>query len=261
VGIASKTPGKHVVVDIIDDIRLIKTDYEIGRTVHACGILNLGHQKLLEVCKPGVPEIAIYNNVVGSMMGHIFQDIPDANTIVTKFLAAVWTPSISHDPHLIPTPMTLMEEGGPHVSIIAGQVDGYGVELERTFFLGKVPEHAKRPFEVMLKARQTAYDMAKPGTVLAEIDESVRRVIIGAGYGDYILHRTGHGFGITGHEAPFVALGDERELAPDMIISIEPGIYIPGEGGYRHSDTVWITEEGPVRLTEAPESLEGLTFG
>lgn len=260
VGIAAKTPGRHKVVDLIDDVRLIKTDYEIGRTVHACGILNLGHRKLVEVCRPGVPEIVIYNNVVGTMMGHIFQDIPNANTIVTKFLAGVWPPSLSHHPHLIPTPMTPMEEGGPHVSIIAGQVDGYGVELERTFFLGSAPEHAERPFEAMLEARQTAYDMARPGTVLAEIDRSVREIITDAGYGNHILHRTGHGLGITGHEAPFVALGDERKLAAGMLISIEPGIYIPGEGGYRHSDTVLITEDGPIRLTAAPDGLEELTF-
>ncbi len=229
--------------------------------MHACGVLNMGHQKLLEVCKPGVPEISIYTEVTKVMMGKIFQDIPEANTMVTKFIAGVWPPSISHDPHQVPKPLTLMEEGGPHVSIIAGQVDGYGVELERTFFLGNVPEHTKKPFVVMMEARATAYEMSKPGAVLSDIDAKVRKVISDAGYADNILHRTGHGFGITGHEAPFVALGDDRELAPGMLISIEPGIYIPGVGGFRHSDTVLITEEGPVCLTEAPENLEELTFG
>ena len=88
----------------------------------------------------------------------------------------------------------------------------------------------------------------------------MRDVITDAGYGDNIIHRTGHGMGITGHEAPYVALGDDRQLVPGMIISIEPGIYIEGVGGFRHSDTVLITDTGNVKLTEAPETLDELTI-
>jgi Xaa-Pro dipeptidase len=260
VGIAYETPGECTVHDIVDEARLIKSEYEIGRNVHACSILNMGHQKLLDICRPGVPEVSIYSEVTKAMMGKTFQDIPEANMIVTKFIAGVWPPSISHDPHRVPKPLTPMEEGGPHVSIITGQVDGYGVEIERTFFLGNVPENTKKPFQIMMDARATAYEMATPGTVLSDIDVRVRNVFSYAGYAGNILHRTGHGFGITGHEGPFVAIGDDRELAPGMLISIEPGIYIPGVGGFRHSDTVLITEEGPLSLTKAPETLEELTF-
>jgi Xaa-Pro dipeptidase len=146
------------------------------------------------------------------------------------------------------------------VSIIGGQVDGYGVEIERTFFLGKVPEGAKKPFDTMMEARTLAYELAVPGARLSDIDKKVRKVIIDAGYEDYILHRTGHGMGITGHEAPFLAVGDDREIVPDMIISIEPGIYKEGQGGFRHSDTVLITESGNVKLTSAPETMEELTI-
>ena len=153
-----------------------------------------------------------------------------------------------------------MEEGGPHVSIVLAQVDGYGVELERTFFLDGVPEKAKAPFEVMFEARALAYDLAKPGAVMSEIDRAVRKVIVDGGYGDRILHRTGHGFGITGHEAPYLAEGYDRELASGMLISIEPGIYIPGLGGLRHSDTVLVMDDGCVSLTHAPERLEELTL-
>jgi Xaa-Pro dipeptidase len=112
-----------------------------------------------------------------------------------------------------------------------------------------------------MRARALGYELAKPGACLEEIDRMVRKVIIDAGYENRLLHRTGHGLGITGHEAPYVALGDRRELVPGMLISIEPGIYIPGQGGYRHSDTVLITETGNVRLTDAPDTLEELTIG
>jgi Xaa-Pro dipeptidase len=260
VAIAKETPGDRVDVDIIDDVRLVKTAYEIGRTVHACSIINEGHRKLLEITRPGGMEVLIYGEIVRLMMGKALADIPEANLIVSRFVGAVWPPSISHDPHIVPTPFTTMEAGGPHVSIVSAQVNGYGVEVERTFFLGSVPAHAQRPFEVMMQARALAYELVKPGAVLEEIDRKVRQVIIDAGYEKGILHRTGHGLGITGHEAPYVALGDRRKLEPGMLISIEPGIYIPGEGGYRHSDTVLITETGYMRLTDAPDMLTELTI-
>ena len=259
-GILERTPGKTAVTDIIDEVRIVKSEYEIGRNVHACQVVELGHEKLLETCRPGVIEGVIYAAASQAMMARILSDIPHANIIVTRAMGAVWPPSLSHDPHLVPTFLTAMEEGGPHVTIAFAQVDGYGVELERSFFLGAVPEQAKAPFESMLQARARAYQLARPGAVLSEIDTAVRQVIVDRGYGDRILHRTGHGFGITGHEAPYVAEGYDRELEAGMLISIEPGIYIPGQGGFRHSDTVLVTDDGCVSLTRAPETLEELTI-
>ena len=118
-----------------------------------------------------------------------------------------------------------MVEGGPHVSYVAGQIDGCGVEVERTFFLGSVPEVAKKPFDVMMGARSLAYQLLKPGENMGEIDVAVNDVFKRAGYEENLLHRTGHGIGITGHEGPFLAEGYDRELQPGMMISVEPGIY------------------------------------
>jgi Xaa-Pro dipeptidase len=238
VGICERTPGETVVTDLIDEVRIVKSAYEIGRNVHACQVVELGHEKLLETCRPGVIEGMIYAASSQTMMARILSDVPHANIVVTRAVGAVWPPSLSHDPHLVPTFGTMMEEGGPHVSIVFAQVDGYGVELERTFFLGSVPEQAKAPFEAMLEARARAFDLARPGAVMSEIDTAVRKVISDRGYGDRILHRTGHGFGITGHEAPYLAEGYDRQLEAGMLISIEPGIYLPGQGGSRHSDKV-----------------------
>jgi len=257
-GIAEKTPGKKIITDIIDEVRIIKTEYEIGRTVHACRVVNKGHKKLLKICKPKMLEFALYQEVTNTMTTKIVTDIPNANFIMTNTVGAVWPPSFSHEPHIVPNIFAEMEEGGPHVSIVSAQVDGYGVEIERTFFLGYVPEKAKEPFEVMFEARALAYGLIKPGVIMSEIDKKVRKFITDRGYGDYLIHRTGHGLGITGHEAPYIADGYDRELKPNMIISIEPGIYIPGLGGFRHSDTVLITEDGYLKLTKAPEKLEEL---
>ncbi|TFF83954.1 MAG: aminopeptidase P family protein [Promethearchaeota archaeon] len=260
IGISQYTPGNKMVIDIIDEARIIKTDYEVGRSVHACRVINKGHKELLKICQPGVHEFAIYQKITGIMTSKIITDIPNANFIVCKTTAAVWPPSFSHDPHIIPKIFAQMEDGGPHVSIVYAQVDGYGVEIERTFFLGTVPEKAKQVFSVMYKARDYAYSMLQPGMSMSEIDKKVRKYITDKGYGDYIIHRTGHGLGITGHEAPFLAEGYNRVLEPNMLISVEPGIYIPSLGGFRHSDSVLITEEGYIKLSKAPETLEELTI-
>ncbi|MFX0186620.1 MAG: M24 family metallopeptidase [Candidatus Hodarchaeota archaeon] len=259
-GIYEKTPGKKIISDIVEEVRLIKSDYEIGRTIHACRVVNKGHKVLLKVCKPKVLEFVIYQEVTSAMTKKIIADIPNANMIVTRVVGAVWPPKISHDPHKIPTIFQEMEDGGPHVSIVSGQIDGYGVEVERTFFLGFVPENAKKPFEVMFEARALAYELAKPGVLMNEIDKAVRKFITARGYGDYIIHRTGHGLGITGHEAPYIAEGYDRKLEPGMLVSIEPGIYIPGIGGFRHSDSVLITDDGNMKLTRAPEELNEVTI-
>jgi len=256
--IQETTPGKTIIDDLIDEVRLVKTEYEIARSVHACDILNEGHRKLLEICRSGVLEVTVFSEVTTLMMMKIISDIPDANYIVTKPLAGVSPPSTSHDPHFVLTPFIAMETGGPHVSGVAGQIDGYGMEIERSFFIETVPEAARRPFDVMMQARERAFEMCVPGTVFSDIDRETRRIFIEAGYEDNLLHRTGHGLGITGHEAPYLALGDDRAAEPGMIVSIEPGIYIEGLGGFRHSDSVLITEDGPVSLTEAPDRLEDL---
>ncbi len=260
IGIAEKTPGTKIIVDIIDEVRIIKTDYEVGRSVHACKVINKGHKELLKICRPRVPEFSLYQQVTGLMTSKIVTDIPNANFIVCKTTAAVWPPSFSHDPHIIPKIFAEMEQGGPHVSIVYAQVDGYGVEIERTFFLGEIPDKTRRPFEIMLKARDLAYSMLNPGVIMSEVDKSVRKFLINEGYENYIIHRTGHGLGITGHEAPFLAEGYDRPLETNMLISVEPGIYIPGLGGFRHSDTVLITEEGYIKLSQAPEKLDELVI-
>jgi len=260
IGIANKTPGKLVVSDIIDEVRIVKTDYEIGRIYHACRVVNKGHKVLLKRCRPKILEFALYKEITDVMTSKIVQDIPNANFRATDTTGAVWPPSISHDPHLIPHIFAPMEEGGPHVSIVSAQVDGYGVEIERSFFLGHVPDKALKPFEVMFEARALAYSMLKPGTIMSDVDKAVRAFITEKGYGDNIIHRTGHGLGITGHEAPFLAEGYDKPLEKNMVISVEPGIYIPGLGGFRHSDTLLITEEGYQKLTKAPEIIEELTI-
>jgi len=256
--IFEKTPGNKIVLDIIDEVRFIKSQFEVGRYVHACNVLAVGFQKVMAVTKPGSMFFEIYGAASQEMMAKAVLEIPEINPLATRVAALVQPPSVSHDPHNFTNLFMQMVDGGPHVTIVAGQVDGCGVELERTFFLGSVPEAAKRPFEVVMEARRMTYERLQPGANMGRIDKEINYFLKKAGYGENLLHRTGHGMGITGHEGPFLAEGYDRELEVGMMVSVEPGVYIPGLGGFRHSDTVLIDETGAISLTGVPDSLEEL---
>ena len=256
----STMPGRLKVVDVIDEARLVKTDYEVGRIAYASQVVDAGLAKCLELSKPGVQELTLYSESVRQMMGMVIMEVPNANLLVSKFVCAVWPRKMSAQPHSVPGLFDQLEEGGPNVIIATAQADGYSAEVERTFFLGQVPEASRRAFETFMEARALGYQLIKPGAVAAEVDEAVLTFLKQRGYGPAILHRTGHGFGITGHEPPWIALGSSDVLEKNMVVSIEPGIYLPELGGFRHSDTVLVTENGCVALTKAPDQLEALTL-
>ena len=255
-----KTPGEKVITNIVDEVRFIKTQFEVGRYVHACDILKTGFKKLIQIIKPGAMLFELSSEVSKVMMARAVTEIAEINPLATRLSVIAQPPSISHDPHNFTNLFQQMETGGPHVTLYVGQIDGCGIELERTIFLDSVPQKSKKPFDVMMEARLLAYDLLKPGADMGQIDKAVNTLLKQAGYEENLLHRTGHGMGITGHEGPFLAQGYERELEPGMMVSIEPGIYIPGIGGFRHSDTVLITQDGYVNLTDVPDSLEELTL-
>ena len=110
----------------------------------------------------------------------------------------------------------------------------------------------------MQEARRKAFELVRPGASCAEIDCRTKEFLQKEGYGDKLLHRTGHGFGLGSHEGPWVAEGSQETLQENMLISIEPGIYLPGVGGVRHSDTVLVTKAGYEVLTKYPTELDRL---
>mgnify|MGYP000965404062 CR=1 FL=1 len=105
----------------------------------------------------------------------------------------------------------------------------------------EIPPVTAKPTREALEGR---LERIRPGVRAAEVDGAVLTLIGDRGHGGNVLHRTGHGFGLTGHEPPWVALGSDTVLAPNIVLSVEPGIYLLGLGGFRHSDTVLVTEDG-----------------
>lgn len=137
------------------------------------------------------------------------------------------------------------------------KLDGYSSDMTRVLGIGHMPEKVQEIYRIVLEAQLAAIDACAPGKVCAEIDAVARRVISDAGYGEYFGHGLGHGLGMDTHEGPyFNTLQTDIELEPGMVMTIEPGIYLPGIGGVRIEDDVLITETGCDVLGDWPKQLE-----
>lgn len=258
--IARALPGEPAAVDLIERLRMVKSEYELGRIQYACDLATIAHDRFLANARVGQTMREAAGAMSSDIMSRLIADDPAINLFATKLTLVFQPPSISHDPHNFTDINVALEEGGPNVSIVNGIMNGYGAEVERTFFLGRVPEHAKRPYDTMMRAREAALAHARLGNRMSDVDLAAIRVFREAGYAGHLLHRTGHGIGVTGHEGPFFAEGHDEVISQDMVFTVEPGVYIEGIGGFRHSDTVRIASDGPVLMTSGPLSIEDLTL-
>ncbi|MBE9916217.1 aminopeptidase P family protein [Paenibacillus donghaensis] len=177
----------------------------------------------------------------------------------SNLLAVVWPAPESAMPHGVPNIYKKYGDG-PNVAMTYYRINGYASECERTFFIGEPSASEKEMFVHMMNARNAALSILKAGVKARDIDMAARNYLESYGLLGSLLHRTGHGIGLSNHEAPFVAEGSDDLLTENTVISIEPGIYVEGVGGVRHSDTVLITKDGYELLTKAPTELEKLIF-
>ncbi len=161
-------------------------------------------------------------------------------------------------PHGSATPQVIRE--GSILLIDGGcKVEGYSSDISRTFVLGKPTQKMKDVFEIVHRAQTTVLNTARPGLACGDLDSAARNVVIDAGYGPgykYFSHRVGHGLGMDGHEWPYLVKGNPLPLAPHMMFSDEPGIYIPGEFGVRLEDDLHILDDGAELFTPQSTSLE-----
>jgi len=137
-------------------------------------------------------------------------------------------------------------------------VGGYAADITRTFAIGELEEELARVYEVVRAANGAGRAAAGPGVVAEEVDRAARALIEEAGYGEYFIHRTGHGLGLEVHEPPFIVAGNGRALEPGMTFTVEPGVYLPGRGGVRIEDDVLVTPGGAESLTTFPRGLISL---
>lgn len=141
------------------------------------------------------------------------------------------------------------------------KIDGYSSDLTRTFALGSMPDKIREIYNIVLEAQLAAIDECRPGRICADVDAVARRIITDAGYGDYFGHGLGHGLGMNTHEPPFFNnLQNDVQLEPGMVMTVEPGIYLPGIGGVRIEDDVLITDNGARVLSRWPKDLDSVTL-
>ena len=165
---------------------------------------------------------------------------------------SAWAHAIAHNIEFQPGDMLVTETAAP--------VWGYNAELERAMIIGSPTDEQRRLFDHVVAAQQTAFDALRPGVTAADVDGAVLRYFEDNDLLPFWRQHTGHAIGLRNHEAPFLDVGDHTPIETGMVFTIEPGLYDDRLGGFRHSDTVLVVEDGIELLTSYPSDIESLTI-
>jgi Xaa-Pro aminopeptidase len=232
--------------DAIEEIRKSKEPEEIDRIIRAIDIATKAFTEVLGGIHAGHTEKEIANNLDYAMR-RLGAEGPSFQTIVASGPRAAL-------PHAEPTDRPI-REGEMVIVDFGAQVDGYCSDETSTFSIGEVNGKMRDIFTIVNNAKQLALDKIRVSMPIKEVDMMVRGYIEDAGYGDFFRHGTGHGVGIAVHEAPAINTTGDGLLEENMIITIEPGIYIPNVGGVRLEDMVLITADTPRVLTRIRKDM------
>ena len=244
---------------LVEELRVVKSTLEVEMIRRAAGYADLGISRLLASSYHG-STVAEGFAETRTVMKRIICETEGFNPLLTKVLMGTWAAPRSAKPHSIPKLADALLEG-PHIGLVLTTVGGYAAECERTYFTVRPSTEMRSVFASMMEARRIAMEKIRPGVSCGEVDTVVKEFLGKEGYGDRLLHRTGHGIGIAYHaEAPWLADGCSDVLVPGMVISVEPGIYLRKVGGFRHSDTVAVTEGGSQCLTRSATGIDQLTI-
>lgn len=250
--------------DIIDEMRMVKSEEELALIEEASKWCNLAHTLLQEYIEPGVSELEISSRASHEATITMLKTLgPDYeplglmwNTARARFKAG---PRTAY-PHGYLSNRKV-KVGDVLVTSASARVGGYNNHLERTMFVGEPSTKQKKYFNLMLKAQDAAFKSLKPGVKACDIHLAVRKTIKNEGYDPDVLmlHRTGRGMGLDGYEPPTLIDGDDTLLRSGMVFHVEPGIYLV-DCCFRHCDSVCVTENGCVDLDYYPRDLESLTI-
>ncbi len=250
--------------DLVDRLRAVKSQEELRLIAESCVWGNLAHRLMHDAIEPGRGAMEIWldaSNVASQMMsaslGPGYQ--PMTSAFGFPALANFTAGSSTSDPHALNS-ATGLRVGDVLVTYGGADVGGYVSELERTMFLGAPSKDAAKAFGQMLILQQVAFDAIRPGRTFAAVEADVREAFAELGLLPNQRHHTGHGIGLEGHEWPFIDLGSEDVIEENMVLSVEPGFYLPGLAGFRHSDTIVVRASGSERMTWYPRDLESLTI-
>ena len=249
-------------VALIDDLRMVKSAAEIALMTEACCWGDHAHRLMQDSIRIGSEELLISHGASLQATRDLLAElgeryVPKAREGLPVNAMFIRGANTAH-------PHGLHEAGAVDVGDVLvtgayGVVGGYESELERTMIVGEPNAEFQRYFAAMLAAQQVGFDALRPGRTCAEVESDVRRFIREElDMDDLVRHHTGHGFGLEGHEHPFLDLDDHTVIEPGMVFSVEPGLYVPEFAGFRHSDTVVITASGMERLSLYSRELDDL---
>jgi Xaa-Pro dipeptidase len=249
----------------IEDQMMIKSEAEINLIRESVKWGHLAHVLLQRYTRPGLTETEVSqrasqeaNLVMLDAIGPIYK----AQSPFSEGVGAGYRGQIGRNaaiPHSLANNI-VFQEGDVLVTGAGAPVWGYNSELERTMIIGRASDDQQRMFEHMVALQDTAIEALQPGIKCAEVDRAVRRYYEQHDLMPYWKHHVGHAIGLRYHEAPFLDLGDDTLIQPGMVFTVEPGLYDPQLGGFRHSDTVLITDHGTEILTYYPRDLDSLTI-
>lgn len=231
---------------ILEKIRLIKDAEEIAAMERAIAVAEQAMETLLPLIKVGMSE-----KEVAALLTRLLLE-GGAESIAFGPIVAAGPNGAS--PHAVPTERPL-QQGDLLIIDWGCYVDGYPSDITRTFAIGEIQPEFEHIYEVVKLANEQGKLASGPGKTGQDVDRAAREVIEEAGYGDFFIHRTGHGMGLEVHEPPFMREGYLEPLAPGHVFTVEPGIYLPGRAGVRIEDDVVITANGYRTLTSFPREL------
>ncbi|MFI2856393.1 M24 family metallopeptidase [Paenibacillus sp. JSM ZJ436] len=244
-----ETLSAHHYADIgplLQDMRAVKSPHEISTMKEAVRIVEQVLTEGLRSVRPGVREM--------ELVAELEYLMKKSGAQAPSFDTMVLTGSHTALPHGVPG-MREIQEGDLLMFDLGVYYGGYASDITRTFAVGHLSAEARHIYDTVLAANLSAIAAVKPGVSYGSIDQAARSLIEQAGYGEAFLHRLGHGLGLDVHEAPFIHGLNNDLLQPGAVFTIEPGVYIPGIGGVRIEDDVWVTEQGVEILTTFPKEL------
>jgi len=249
----------------IEEQIMIKSPAELALVRESIKWSNLAHMLLQRYTRVGVTET--YASMRAGMeatltMLDAIGPIYSAQSAFSDGPSAGYRGQIGRNaaiPHSLANNITF-QPGDVLVSGAGTPMWGYNSELERTLVIGPASDDQKRMFEHMVALQDITFDTIQPGIRCCDVDRAVRAYYEIHDLMPYWKHHTGHAIGLRYHEGPFLDLGDQTLIQPGMVFTVEPGLYSPELGGFRHSDTVSVTEDGIDILTYYPRDLPSLTI-
>jgi Xaa-Pro aminopeptidase len=231
---------------VIENLRLIKTEEELNIIKDACSIADQAFEHILGYIKPGVKEIDVSNEL------EFFMRKKGATS--SSFDIIVASGYRSALPHGVASDKEI--QSGELVTLDFGAYyKGYVSDITRTVAVGEISDELKTIYDTVLQAQLLGMEGIKAGITGKEADALTRDYITEKGYGEYFGHSTGHGIGLDVHEGPGLSFRSDLVLKPGMVVTVEPGIYVPNVGGCRIEDDTIVTETGNERLTHSPKEL------